>query len=591
MSSQALKDTFRRSLAFKREAINAEARTVELAFSSEAPVERYFGTEVLDHRSECVQMGRILGGAPLLLDHDTGQQIGVVESARIDGDKTGRAVVRFSRSAKGQEIFQDVQDGIRSLVSVGYRIHKLETEKRKDGSEVQRATLWEPLEISIVAIPADPSVGVGRSEQAGQITSPEEVPQSRKPMSAPAPKVEVPAAPNDALEKERSRVSEITKIADQYKCRDLALKSIADGDDVQTFQNRVLVEVCKAKPATPTDSHIGMSEREVNEFSIRKAIHDICNGGLKGLEKEASEAAAQKYGRNVSDLGFCVPGDVMTRTTMSAGTNSVGGYTVQTTVGPLIELLRNKMVMTAAGVQMLSGLQGNISLPKQSAAGTAYWLSETGSITGSNQTLAQIPLQPHRLGAFTDLSKQLIAQSTIDAEAFVRNDLATIISLALDKAIIEGSGSSNQPTGIINTSGVGSVTFGAAATWAKLVSFETAVATANADIGSMNYVSTAATRGALKTSPKIGSTYPVFLCENNQVNGYPLLVTNQVSSDKMLFGVFSQATLAMWGGIDILVDPYTQALAGTVRLVAQTYADVAVRQAGAFAVSTDSAAQ
>jgi hypothetical protein len=281
----------------------------------------------------------------------------------------------------------------------------------------------------------------------------------------------------------------------------------------------------------------------------------------------------------------------MTRTTMAAGTNNVGGYTVQTTVGPLIELLRNKMVMTQAGVQMLSGLQGNISLPKQSAAGTAYWLSETGTITGSNQTLAQIPLQPHRLGAFTDLSKQLIAQSTIDAEAFVRNDLATILSLALDKGIIEGSGSSNQPTGIINTSGVGSVTFSAAATWAKLVIFETAVATANADIGSMNYVSTAATRGALKTNPKIGSTYPVFLCENNMVNGYPLLVTNQVSSDKMLFGVFSQATLAMWGGIDILVDPYTQALAGTVRLVAQTYADVAVRQAGAFAVSTDSAAQ
>ena len=588
MSAAALKDTFHRSLPFLRETVNRDARTVELAFSSEAPVDRYFGTEILDHSPSSVDMGRILGRAPLLLDHDPAQQIGVVESARIDADRTARAVVRFSKSARGEEIFQDVVDGIRSLVSVGYRIHKLETEKRSDGSEAQRAIHWEPLEISLVAIPADASVGVGRSEPLAEPPIIEVV-ETRSPIMSQV--IEVPTASNDVLAAERKRVADIGLIAEQHNCPSLAKRGHADGMSAAEFGQLVLREVYKAKPATPTDADIGLSEREARSFSIVKAIRDIASGkGLQGFEKEASEAAAKHYGRSLAPNAFTVPNDVMRRD-MTAGTNSAGGYTVQTTVGPLIEMLRNKMVTSAAGVQIMSGLVGNVALPKQTAAGTAYWLAENANITESSQTLAQISMTPHRLGAFTDISKQLIAQSSLDVEGFVRNDLATILALAIDKAVLEGSGSSGQPTGILSTTGVGSVTFGGAPTWAKVVEFETDVATANADIGTMNYVTTAAVRGAWKTTVKTANQ-AIFLAEQNSTNGYGLLVTNQVSDDKVIFGAFSAASLGIWGGVDVLVDPYgSQAIAGLVRIVAQTYVDVGVRQAGAFAVSADAGNQ
>ncbi|MCK9563507.1 MAG: HK97 family phage prohead protease, partial [Bacteroidales bacterium] len=138
-------ESFERS--YKVREIDATARTVEIAFSSEEPYERWFGEEVLDHSPQSVRLDRLNGGAAVLVNHDTDDHVGVVESARIDSDKRGRAVIRFSRSERGEEIFQDVQDGIRTLVSVGYRIHKYEVTERKGQSDLVRVLDWEPYEV------------------------------------------------------------------------------------------------------------------------------------------------------------------------------------------------------------------------------------------------------------------------------------------------------------------------------------------------------------------------------------------------------------------------------------------------------------
>jgi HK97 family phage prohead protease len=147
-----------------RSAINDKDRTVEIAFSSEAPVERYFGTEVLGHEATNVRLGRLNNGGAVLVEHDRRDQVGVVVKASIDKDRKGRATIRFGKSARAEEIFQDVKDGIRRLVSVGYRIHKQETKNEAGGVESVRVTDWEPFELSLVSIPADDSVGVGRGE-------------------------------------------------------------------------------------------------------------------------------------------------------------------------------------------------------------------------------------------------------------------------------------------------------------------------------------------------------------------------------------------------------------------------------------------
>jgi HK97 family phage prohead protease len=149
-----------RSFEVARNTINEESRTVEVVFSTEtAEVERYFGIEVLDHSPQSVRMGRLQNKAAVLFNHDFSDQRGVVESATL-ANKQGIATLRISRSAKGEELFNDIRDGIVSKVSVGYRVHGMQMENSRDGMDSYRVTDWEPFEISFVSIPADDSAGV-----------------------------------------------------------------------------------------------------------------------------------------------------------------------------------------------------------------------------------------------------------------------------------------------------------------------------------------------------------------------------------------------------------------------------------------------
>jgi len=146
-----------RNTEFRSGDIDEDKRTVSLSFSSELPVERYFGDEILDHSQESVDMSRLQNGAPVLVDH-AGDQIGVVEDATIAPDKRGYATLRFGRSQRAKEVFADIVDGIRRNVSFGYQIKEMIEEVKG----VFRATSWLPFEISIVSTPADPTIGIGR---------------------------------------------------------------------------------------------------------------------------------------------------------------------------------------------------------------------------------------------------------------------------------------------------------------------------------------------------------------------------------------------------------------------------------------------
>ena len=295
----------------------------------------------------------------------------------------------------------------------------------------------------------------------------------------------------------------------------------------------------------------------------------------------------------------------MERRDLTAGTNNAGGYTVATDVlaSSFIELLRNRMMVRAAGATMLADLQGNVAIPSQSAGATAYWVAENGAPTESQQTLGQVSLTPKTVGAYTDYSRRLLMQSSIDVEAFVRSDLATVLALAIDLAALHGTGASNQPTGIAATSGIGSVaggTNGLAPAWSHIVGLETEVAIDNADIGRLSYMTNAKVRGKLKQTAKVASTDSVMIWGDSDtpLNGYPAFVTNQVSStlDKgtstgvcsaIFFGNWADLLIGMWGGLDILVDPYTGSTAGTTRIVALQDVDVAVRHAQSFAAMLD----
>ena len=592
-----------RALTFDRAAINEESRTVELAFASETPYERYWGVEILDLSAPSVRLGRLTAGGPLLMDHDSRDHVGVIESVQIGADRGGRAVVRFGKSARAEEVFQDVKDGIRQNVSVGYMIHKAVLVEQNEEQDTYRVTDWEPFEVSLTSVAADVSVGIGRAADA---ESPIEfIPLQEKQIMSDINVEEVRA---EAVKSEQKRTQEIIAMGEQFKAYGadgVAAECLRNGKSVEETRAAIMTKIgTRALPS----ADIGMTQEEARSFSFVRAIQAavlIKDGkfsqarDIGGFELDASDAVAKKMGRE--SRGFFVPNEVQKRDLL-VGTPTAGGNTVATDLlaSSFIDLLRNKMAVTGLGAKFLTGLVGQIAIPRQTAGATAYWVAENGAPTESQQAFDQVTMTPKTLGAFTDITRKLLLQSSIDVEGLVRNDLATVIAMAIDLAAINGSGASNQPTGILNTAGIGSVaggTNGLIPTWGNLVDLESQVAVANADLGALGYLTNAKVRGKLKQVSKV-SGQNGFIWEDGTVNGYATGVSNQVPSNltkgtasgicsAILFGNFADLIIGQWGNLDIMVDPYTGSTAGTVRVVALQDVDVAVRHAESFAAMKD----
>ena len=599
-----------RELTIDKRAVDEESRTVELAFSSEEPYERSFGVEILDHDQQSADFSRLHSGAPLLVNHDPNDQIGVVESARIDDDRIGRAVVRFGKSQRAQEIFGDVQDGVRRLVSVGYYVKQVEKAER-DGDELAtyRVSSWQPLEISLVAVPADPTVGVGRSADSEESEPLVETKSEKEPilMNEDSNTLTVEASPrievneSEIRKSEQKRSKELVALGAKYNCIDEAQRAIEDGKDAGQFSRWILDNNLKTEEPTEVrtdDGEIGLNENEKENYSLVRAIHTFCEKGrFDGLEYEASEAAKKRYGRN-SD-GLVIPTDVLnhaSKRALNVGTATAGGNTVATDLlgASFIDLLRNASVLSQTGATYLNGLQGDVAIPRQSGAATAYWLTEVAAVTDSAQTVDQVTMTPKGLSAQTTFSKQLLAQSSIDIEQFVRNDLASVLAIAQDLAAVNGSGSSGQPTGILGVSGVGSVSSGGtSAAYTDMVNLEKEVAVDNALSGSLSYVTNAKLIAKLKRT-EIATNTAKFVYENGAVNGYPMHMSNQLpatystnTKSAVIFGNFSDLLIGNWNGIDVVVDPYTAAGTRQVKIVTSLWTDIAVRHPESFAKCID----
>lgn len=608
--------------------VDKETRTVQFSFSSEYPVERWFGKEILSHANGACDLGRMNGGANALFNHRMDFYVGVVTKAWIGEDKRGYCEVRFSKNDQAEKIRQDVEDEILRNVSFGYMIDDLVLSKTaKDGQDEYTATRWTPYEVSFVTIPADPTVGVGRSagqndeelkalveraksnfaELAKAAIAPVEAvlekfenetktagepAQGERTMEIEVKENEVRAA---AVKAERERVRAINALCEKHGMSDLA-RELIDGDaTVDQARAAVLEKMTgrKQTPVTQNEATVGLTEKEQRQFSFLKIVRaqmDPANRKFQeeaSFEREVSEAAQKLTGRAAK--GFLVPFDVLRaagQRDLVVGTASQGGNLVATNLlmGSFIEILRNKSALIAAGAQTLTGLVGNIAIPRQTGAATAYWVGEGSAPTESQQAFDQVTMGPKTVGAFTDYSRKLMLQTSMDVENFVRGDLAAVLALEIDRVGLYGSGSSNQPLGLKDTSGISATDLAAAApTFAEIVGMETAVNAANADIGVMKYLTNASGAGALKTTVKV-SGYPVYIMdEQGNVNGYPCLRSNQVASGDFWFGVWNQLIMGFWSGLDILVDPYTGSTTGNVRVVAHQDCDVAARHPESFA--------
>jgi len=580
-----------------QELINEEKRTVRIALTSETPVMRSFGYEILSHDAEDIDMSFMASGrSPLLLDHDPEKQIGVIESYSLDRkSRRTLAQVRFGKSDLAKEVFNDVLDGIRQNVSVGYQVTKM----RKDENEknTYRVSFF-PMEASIVSIPADQSAGVGVARS--KLINPSNIQEVNKmeekniTESKVEPTVDVQEVRTKAFAEAKSdyskQVDEILELGARHNKSDLSRKAIRNGASLSDFRSELLNEI----GSQPLDTkEIGLTEKEARSFSIMRAVRSMANPHDRKLrdeasfEFEASEEAKTKFGR--SGEGLTLPVDVMgnwSARDINTG-DDAGGVGQDFYPERFIDALRNASAVVRAGATVLDGLVGDVKIPKQTGVSTAGWISaEGGASAESEMSLGSITMSPKTASMYTEVTNMMMQQSSLDIERLIRNDLASGIANLIDTGALAGSGSSGQPTGIDNTSGVNTVDSTANnPTFAEIVAMESAILGDNSVLNNGSYVTTSAMAGAMKVKAK-DSGSGLFVLENGQANGYPVIVSNAVTSGVIYLGNWTDLLIGMFGSLDILVDPYTNSANSVTRLRATQFIDVACRHGQSFCKAT-----
>lgn len=590
------------------ERVADDPEAVEFTFSSEEPVERWFGTEVLSHQPGAMNMKRLnSGAAPWLWNHNFDVVLGVVEKAWQKPDGRGAVRTRWSPNTRHEgseewKVRQNWEAGIIRNVSFLYSIDEELDFSAREG--VALVTAYTPMEVSAVSVPADHTVGNGRAAHPGVPASAVSTHQpSPTPMEDNTPNLEEVRAQADA--DARIRFSTITKLCREHQLDDKLEDFIGRGLSVSEVQSEILTELSKrskapqhAAPAqravpiagsAPMPADIGMSDKEIRSYSFLRAMrsqlmpNDPTVREEAGFEREVSQAVAQRMG--ISPKGMLIAHDVLSARTLTVGSPTSAGDLVFPDARPesFIELLRKRNVLTSLGVQMLTGLVGPVAIPRQTGAATAYWVGEQGEATESEMAVDQVNMTPKTLSAWTRFSRLLMMQSSLDVEMLVRDDLVTVMALEMARVSLYGTGSSSQPQGLKFVTGINTEDFGAAQpTYAELVSMETKIAADDADIGAMGYATNATIYGGFKTTEKAANTAQFVLEPGGTVNSYGVVRSNQVESGDVFFGVWNQMLIGMWGALDLQVNPYSEDKAGNIRVVTHQSCDVAVRHPESF---------
>ncbi|MDA9741471.1 phage major capsid protein [Prochlorococcus sp. AH-736-L15] len=527
----------RRYLSLVDETEEDQADTLKFSFSSEKPVSRYAFDEVLDHSEDSVDMTRLNAGAPLLFNHNPDKPIGVVQRAWLDNRK-GYARIKWGTSQLAEEIRRDVENGILKSISVGYRIEEADTEEKYG---VVRATSWTPYELSVVTIPADHSIGIGRS-----------------------------IVQQETKKTQKKEVKKMTQ----------AISTINDGWSEY--------------------------ERESRNFSIVRALQASVSGNWSnaGLEREVQQELSRANGRE--SQGIFVPDNGWATRDYTKGSSTQGQKLVGVDhlADRFIDVLRARLVTAEMGATFLPGLVSDVSIPRRTAGGTAYFVAEGSNVTESTGTFDSISMSPKVMGAFSQFSYLMQLQATPEIEELIRQDFVALLAQKLDQVAINGGGS-NEPSGILQTSGIGSVVIGSnggAITLDKMLDLKQTVAVDNADIPSAGFLTNTKVENALSKLKDGNSAYLLnpYGTEigQQQFAGRSLMISNNVPSNltkgsssgvcsAAIYGNFSDLLIGLFGTLELLVDPYTQFQSGGVGIRALQGVDVKVRHPESFGAILD----
>jgi HK97 family phage major capsid protein len=631
---------------------------VPISFSSANPIKRMswggmWWYEVLNHSKGSVKTARLAQGLAVLVNHDPNQRAGILQNGVIS-DKTGRGDIRFNTTQFGKDIATEVREGTLPYISVGYIVHSEQRVADIDPADDEdpnylgtyEADEWEPCEVSLVAIPADPSVGVGRDlthipqypvRVAGIPATPPALPTRSTQENQMANEVIVPAAVvpaavvtldhTDAIKTERERTVGITLLARQFPeilTRELAEKAINDGSSRDAVATSILEKKREKEALLNAGGQVTLTEKERAGYSFMRAVAAIANtsGGSTpteaGFELEISQTIAKKLGRDTSGLFIPTTEPIFRQTSEelrkrasvagSPGSTTGGGATVATNLVSFLDFLRPALRLTALGAEFMGGCSSNFALPKMTGDVGFNWVGENPGADNADvdPTFGQVPFSPLGATASTSWSRQLLIQSSIDFEAKVRNALVMVAAIGIEKAAIAGTGGT-QPTGVLTTTGVNLKalgTNGATPTKQLYIDMLTAAFVANAEVlGVQKYMLTPEIAGYLAGQPELANTIalPTFTYGadgQGRINGHdaywsnllPKTLTKGTSAGvchAAIGGSFGAVTIAEWGAMEIILDPYTKARQSLVNIIANFLVDSNVTYPQALSVCLD----
>lgn len=636
---------------FREAEISIESREIEgkkvavvrATVSSEAPYPREMydeeekawrrGYEVLGHADGEIDDSRMKDGL-IIQDTHWGDQIGIMRKPEVKDGKIG-GVIEFGCGERAQEIARDAAAGIRRNMSIGYIVKEYKkVGKAEDGLPIFRVTKWMPYEASFVNVPADTNVGVGRSQNPQNPAAQPAVDNTKgiQIMDTPQTKAGYTA-------------EQKTKIRELASAAHVSGEEVADiltsersfeevREELLNRREKYLAELAKkpAKPAAEVKAVIDEGDKakikkRYNLIKVLRYLADVAKGERPdvdiGFEREISDELAGKTGRavqgillpdfvraaaNVSDGGLTLGTPAYDTDTGSGGISGIGGagknvIANMLLAGQFIDALVATLVLREQlGAEVLSGLVGNISIPKGGSISGGWISSEGGNASKKNPTFGQITATPHTYGAYVDITRKLLIQSSVNVQAKVLEWLMYACANGLETAAFQGTGSSGQPTGLCAALNSGATAWSNTPTFDKIINLIAAIKTANAYKPSMKFVGNAGVWAALaKTrdfevltdgadTPKnvaaIGGSVRLLDTATNKVIGRDFVEANLMPSAKLLFGDFTQLCVCLWSGTDIVVDPYANDINGGLRIVALQDSDILIKRPEAFALAT-----
>jgi HK97 family phage major capsid protein len=623
-------------------------KSYPITFSSDEPVKRQtwsgWYNEILGHDKGEVRTDRLENGLTILVNHDPNQRAGRLENWCIASGR-GTGEIRFGTTDFARSINQEVDDETLKGVSVGYQVHEYqrvadacaEDDEDEDYMGTYRAVDWEPYEASLTPIEADIHSGVGR----GMAPDPK-VPQypvrfmasanlpnpttTKEQRSMEPVTLVLETAPvqvgTDQLANERKRTAHIALLARQFPdilTREKAEEFISNGTDGNAAAAFVLDKQRAAQVTLNSGSPATLSDKERKQYSLVRALRGISaeRTGMKddaGFEREVSQTIGQAMGRETGGIFiptmeplFRLTPQEMQKRALATGTSAGGGYTVATELVSFLDVLRPAVKVFSLGTEFMGGMTSNFSLPKQLTDSDFNWVGENPGAdnTDIDPTFGQVSFTPKTATGSTSWSRQLLVQSSIDVEAKVRNSLVQRAAIAIDKVALQGSGSANQPKGILSATGVTLMalgTNGATPTYQNLIDMVMDIAAYNADrLGEPRYLLTPEIAGYLMGQAKLANTIATPIWETiggqGYINGHkadwsnllPKTLTKGTGTNLHagIAGVWNALTVAEWGAMELLLDPYTGAKQALIKIVANFMVDVQPTYAQAFSVYLD----